>query len=280
MTLLTMYRIEEVKKGIIRYSLLLPYMIITFVFSLVVVLAYKKYFPETKDEWTISFSSALFGALIGSITSFYIMSKSRKNDNIDKIILEKRDLIYRPLFCDCLSVKKLFSNNKLVDTSRLQIPSWHDISTTDLVILIPKKIKGWMMELVVKINDYKKQDDILNKKLPSIIDVFLIDNNEYQLYEQSLKTISGSLYRYIKCDTKTSANYLCSLSDRYGNIADTTIRDQLISKLHYKISLDSDYLELVKCCNRINDNVNQMYFLIEYILKYIVYRFYDDNYSL
>jgi len=236
-----------------------------------------KLFPDLTDDWTISFLSALIGAIIGTASSFYIMFATRKNDNIDKIIIEKRELIYKPFYADIQKIKQLINNDEILDHNKIGKPLWYEIRETDTILLLSKDmyrlLEMYYKQLVIYRRKYIDTYSLLQDKLKTII-----TNDMQDIDESSITNFIKYVFNY-KAKIK-EVDFSKRLRKKYGDTIESTADIGKAETIQQFLLLNPQYQELCNSSNEMTKIIQEYYELFQYILKSIIYRFYRDNYPI
>lgn len=273
----TKFQLIELKYAFLRYFNLFPFLIIILSISLFMLLLATKLFPDLTDDWTIAFLSALIGAIIGTASSFYIMFATRKNDNIDKIIMEKRDLIYKPFYADIIKIKQLINNDEILDHNRIGKPLWYEIRETDTILLLSKDMHRLLESYYKKLVNYRQKYidtfTTLQEELNNIITKDIQD-----LDKSSVTTFVKYIFNFkIKIIELGSLKLLRS---KFGDTIESTVNLEKTETIQQFLLQNTQYQELCSSSNEMIRIIQEYYELFQYILKSIIYRFYRDNYPI
>ena len=259
------YEVLEVLQKIAFYFI--PYTIILLVILFCLLVGILKVFPNPVDDISIAFGSALLGTIIGGLLSFLITLDSRDRDRINTVFLEKKNLIYKPLYNNFRDItssqKNAFPRNYFYYSKE-----WENIKNSDIILSVPKYIKNYLLQY----NDLiKKFSD--NEKL--LLDYFKdIRNNILTKYD-SLKLNEDQIFS-ICIEYIEKKNSRTILTDRYLNPIEDTIKDEIFHCIIGEIESS----EILLTCKFNEQKLillsTEIFQMFEYILKKINARF-DDK---
>lgn len=227
----------------------------------------------------VAIISSLLGSIVGGIISFLVMINGQNRQLEGRYLLNKRDVIYIPLYNELVKVRNVLKENKYPSLFEFEIDKpiirqpwepreprfveWNQIKNDIRYIQVPKDFRDSLELYIETIREYlkKRPEAVINihDKINAILDEELHIKNAIvvgQIKDNLLNIIEkfkqpGSLLKY----------YLQFTTRKASELSEEQIRC-----IDMKIHNECNNLISVKNLVKLNDyENNQLYDLIDYL---------------